>query len=198
MTRTAVYAGSFDPITRGHEDLIRRSLAFVDRIVVAVATNIAKQPLFTLEERVTLDIEANRDAHVYVIHEDARHRKYLLHPTGESRGGSTLRGGTAIRLPRGGPWTFAPDDEPGWIVAVVAVEAIGPLEDSIPQGGGSGDKGRDGGQRIKPVAVRGLQRVLAQRGLGTPPGATDDRRATPHSAALPPSVRGARRGGRAA
>ena len=50
--RTAVYAGSFDPITRGHEDLIRRSLGFVDRIVVAVATNVAKQPLFTLEERV--------------------------------------------------------------------------------------------------------------------------------------------------
>jgi pantetheine-phosphate adenylyltransferase len=50
--RTAVYAGSFDPITRGHEDLIRRSLAFVDRLVVAVATNIAKQPLFTLDERV--------------------------------------------------------------------------------------------------------------------------------------------------
>jgi len=50
--RTAVYAGSFDPITRGHEDLIRRSLAFVDRIVVAVATNISKQPLITLEKRV--------------------------------------------------------------------------------------------------------------------------------------------------
>jgi pantetheine-phosphate adenylyltransferase len=50
--RTAVYAGSFDPITRGHEDLIRRSLAFVDQIVVAVATNLSKQPLFTLEERV--------------------------------------------------------------------------------------------------------------------------------------------------
>jgi len=52
MVRTAVYAGSFDPITRGHEDLIRRSLQFVDRIVVAVATNVSKQPLFTLEERV--------------------------------------------------------------------------------------------------------------------------------------------------
>src|SRR5512147_1030762 len=50
--RTAVYAGSFDPITRGHEDLIKRSLAFVDRIVVAVATNVSKQPLFTTEERV--------------------------------------------------------------------------------------------------------------------------------------------------
>jgi pantetheine-phosphate adenylyltransferase len=52
MARTAVYAGSFDPITRGHEDLIKRSLQFVDRIVVAVATNVSKQPLFSLEERV--------------------------------------------------------------------------------------------------------------------------------------------------
>lgn len=50
----AVYPGSFDPVTRGHEDLIRRSLAFVDRVIVAVAVNVAKQPLFTLEERVAL------------------------------------------------------------------------------------------------------------------------------------------------
>ncbi len=52
--RTAIYAGSFDPITRGHEDLIRRSLGFVDRIIVAVATNSAKTPLFTPAERVAL------------------------------------------------------------------------------------------------------------------------------------------------
>src|SRR5438045_3885451 len=53
-TRIAIYAGSFDPITRGHEDLILRSLEFVDRLIVAVATNSAKQPLFTAEERVEL------------------------------------------------------------------------------------------------------------------------------------------------
>ena len=52
MSKIAIYAGSFDPITRGHEDLMRRSLEFVERLVVAVATNSAKQPLFTLEERV--------------------------------------------------------------------------------------------------------------------------------------------------
>jgi pantetheine-phosphate adenylyltransferase len=52
--RIAVYPGSFDPVTRGHEDLIRRSFAFVDRVIVAVAVNVAKQPLFTLEERVGL------------------------------------------------------------------------------------------------------------------------------------------------
>jgi pantetheine-phosphate adenylyltransferase len=55
MSCTAVYAGSFDPITRGHEDLMRRSLGFVDRLVVGVAqTNSSKQPLFTLEERMAL------------------------------------------------------------------------------------------------------------------------------------------------
>ncbi|MEP6692466.1 MAG: pantetheine-phosphate adenylyltransferase [Gemmatimonadaceae bacterium] len=48
---TAIYAGSFDPITRGHEDLIRRTVSFVDHLVVALATNLSKQPLFSLEER---------------------------------------------------------------------------------------------------------------------------------------------------
>ncbi|HWC46685.1 MAG TPA: pantetheine-phosphate adenylyltransferase [Casimicrobiaceae bacterium] len=52
--RIALYAGSFDPITRGHEDLVSRSLEFVDKLVVAVATNVAKQPLFTVGERVDL------------------------------------------------------------------------------------------------------------------------------------------------
>jgi pantetheine-phosphate adenylyltransferase len=52
--RTAIYAGSFDPITRGHEDLVNRSLEFVDRVVVAVATNVSKQPLFSVSERVQL------------------------------------------------------------------------------------------------------------------------------------------------
>lgn len=52
--RLAVYPGSFDPITRGHEDLIRRGLVFADRIVVAVAASAGKAPLFSLEERVAL------------------------------------------------------------------------------------------------------------------------------------------------
>jgi len=54
MKRIAVYPGSFDPITRGHEDLIRRGLAIADRVVVAVATQSSKQPLFTLAERLRL------------------------------------------------------------------------------------------------------------------------------------------------
>jgi pantetheine-phosphate adenylyltransferase len=54
MSRLAVYPGSFDPITRGHEDLIRRGLVFADRIVVAIHTSAAKAPLFDLNERVQL------------------------------------------------------------------------------------------------------------------------------------------------
>lgn len=54
MTRIAIYPGSFDPPTRGHEDLLRRSLALADQVQVAVAVNSAKQPLFDLSERLQL------------------------------------------------------------------------------------------------------------------------------------------------
>lgn len=54
MPKSALYAGSFDPITNGHADLIKRSLSFVDRLVVGVAVNVSKQPLFSEAERVQL------------------------------------------------------------------------------------------------------------------------------------------------
>ena len=54
MPTIAIYAGSFDPITRGHEDLIHRSREFVDKLVVAVANNSSKKPLFSSDERVEL------------------------------------------------------------------------------------------------------------------------------------------------
>lgn len=54
MTRIAIYPGSFDPPTRGHENLIRRSLALCDRLVVGVAVHPSKEPLFTTEERLDL------------------------------------------------------------------------------------------------------------------------------------------------
>ncbi len=52
--RAAVYPGSFDPITLGHVDLVRRGLSLFDEIVVAVAINSAKHTLFSLDERVEL------------------------------------------------------------------------------------------------------------------------------------------------
>ena len=54
MTHIAVYPGSFDPPTKGHEDLVRRSLGLADRLIVAVAMNVGKQPLFSVEERLEM------------------------------------------------------------------------------------------------------------------------------------------------
>jgi pantetheine-phosphate adenylyltransferase len=47
-----VYPGTFDPITNGHLDLIKRALQFFDRIIIAIGENPAKKPLFTIEERL--------------------------------------------------------------------------------------------------------------------------------------------------
>ena len=55
--RIALYPGTFDPITMGHIDIIRRAAMLVDRLVIGVAINRDKGPLFTLEERVAM-IEA--------------------------------------------------------------------------------------------------------------------------------------------
>lgn len=52
--RTAIYPGSFDPLTNGHVAIIQRGLKVFDRLVVAVANNPQKRPLFTAEERVEL------------------------------------------------------------------------------------------------------------------------------------------------
>jgi len=52
--RTAIYPGSFDPLTNGHLDVIERAVKLFDHVIVAVAKNESKQPLFSLEERVDL------------------------------------------------------------------------------------------------------------------------------------------------
>ena len=52
--RTAIYPGSFDPLTNGHLDVIQRAAKLFDRVVVAVAKNDSKRPLFTLAERLAL------------------------------------------------------------------------------------------------------------------------------------------------
>ncbi|MGH7482759.1 MAG: pantetheine-phosphate adenylyltransferase, partial [Longimicrobiales bacterium] len=60
---TAVYPGSFDPITNGHEDIVRRALRFMDRVIIAVALRATqtKQGLFSLEERVAMIREVFAD-----------------------------------------------------------------------------------------------------------------------------------------
>jgi pantetheine-phosphate adenylyltransferase len=54
QTRTALYPGTFDPITNGHIDIISRAVKLVDRLVIGVAINRNKGPLFSLEERVEM------------------------------------------------------------------------------------------------------------------------------------------------
>lgn len=54
MAVSAMYPGTFDPITLGHEDLVRRATRLFDRVVVAIAANPSKEPMFSLEERVEL------------------------------------------------------------------------------------------------------------------------------------------------
>ena len=62
MEKVAVYPGSFDPITNGHLDLLERGLKIFDKIVIAIAANPGKNPLFTLEERCEL-IKASLRGH---------------------------------------------------------------------------------------------------------------------------------------
>ena len=52
--RRIVYPGSFDPITRGHEDLVRRAAALFDEVIVGVAASPTKRPFFSLEDRVEM------------------------------------------------------------------------------------------------------------------------------------------------
>ncbi len=54
MTRTGVYPGTFDPVTLGHMDIIRRGAKLVDRLVIGVTTNPSKSPMFTLDERMAM------------------------------------------------------------------------------------------------------------------------------------------------
>ena len=54
MPTIAMYPGSFDPVTNGHLDIIKRSSRMFDKVIVAVLVNSAKTPLFTVEERVSM------------------------------------------------------------------------------------------------------------------------------------------------
>jgi len=57
MIRTGIYPGTFDPITKGHLDIIERAMKLVDRLVIGVAINRDKGPLFSLDERVEMVLQ---------------------------------------------------------------------------------------------------------------------------------------------
>lgn len=68
MALTVVYPGTFDPITRGHEDIVRRAARLFDRIIVAVAADTGKTPYFSLDERVEFAREALQDLKNVAVH----------------------------------------------------------------------------------------------------------------------------------
>lgn len=59
--RVAIYPGTFDPITRGHEDLVRRGAALFDRLILAIAESPSKKPRFSLADRVEMASEILHD-----------------------------------------------------------------------------------------------------------------------------------------
>lgn len=80
MARNAIYPGSFDPLTNGHVAIIQRGLKLFDRLVVAVANNPQKKPLFTVEERKEFILAAiGHDPRVEVDSFDALLVDYVRH-----------------------------------------------------------------------------------------------------------------------
>jgi pantetheine-phosphate adenylyltransferase len=61
MKRLAIYPGTFDPITNGHMDIIKRGLGLYDKIIVAILNNSSKNPLFSVEERIEILKESLKD-----------------------------------------------------------------------------------------------------------------------------------------
>ena len=93
MKKTAIYPGTFDPITNGHLDLIKRALRTFDEVIVAVAPSLKKQPLFSLKERLRLihaAVKGLKRARVEEFH------NLLVDYVKESNGVAILRGLRAI------------------------------------------------------------------------------------------------------
>ncbi|HEX8215351.1 MAG TPA: pantetheine-phosphate adenylyltransferase [Allosphingosinicella sp.] len=88
MTRTGVYPGTFDPITLGHMDIIRRGVKLVDSLVIGVTTNPSKSPMFSVEERMEMvrrEVAGCSDGQIRIVSFDS-----LLMDFAEREGASVI------------------------------------------------------------------------------------------------------------
>ena len=67
MNKTAIYAGSFDPFTKGHQNVIDRGLKVFDKIIVALAHNVSKKTIFTLKERTSIIEQIYKDRDSIIV-----------------------------------------------------------------------------------------------------------------------------------
>jgi len=89
MKRTAIYPGTFDPITLGHVDVVRRGLKMFDRVVIGVADNLEKSPMFDVDRRVAMVEETFKDEpNVKIV----RFSGLLVEFAHEQQGDAILRG----------------------------------------------------------------------------------------------------------
>jgi pantetheine-phosphate adenylyltransferase len=98
MARIGVYPGTFDPITNGHVDIIRRALRICDKLVIGVAINIGKDPMFDLKERVELVDETLRqiNGNSAPVAESRPFQNLLMHFAEECGASMIVRGLRAV------------------------------------------------------------------------------------------------------
>jgi len=79
MQRIALYPGTFDPVTNGHYDIIKRAVKLVDKLVIGVAINAGKGPMFSLEERVAMLEEQTKPLTQFAVIEVLPFETLLMH-----------------------------------------------------------------------------------------------------------------------
>ena len=167
--RTAVYPGTFDPITLGHMDIIRRGAKLIDRLVIGVTTNPSKSPMFSVAERLAMverEVAAVKDgAELGVVSFDS-----LLMDFAEAQGASMiLRGLRAVAdfeyeyQMAGMNQQLNADIETVFLMADVSLQPIASnLVKEIARFGGCIDK------FVTPAVAADVRARVAERG---PPGA---------------------------
>ena len=96
MQRIALYPGTFDPVTNGHSDIIRRAVKLVDKLVIGVAINAGKGPMFSLDERVDMLVEATAPLTQFAVIEVRPFETLLMHFAREVGAQMIVRGLRAV------------------------------------------------------------------------------------------------------